>query len=158
MSKQTTKPSDGLVPWTYGGHRFLLSPEGEVWHEIDGKPSGKPLASLSLKQAQSQAKRDASLRRRIVNPHKPTEHGLPRVESRESRSASLPLVFDQDGLRKVRFVCAMVKVQGRLMPDPRPLHGDEATGWALVFSDREGLLVFHAPSVANQLVTHRRNG
>jgi hypothetical protein len=155
MSKQTTKPSDGLVPWTYGGHRFLLSPEGEVWHEIDGKPSGKPLASLSLKQAQAQAKRDPSLRRATLDHTRPREDGRPGLR----KEPPLPLVFEEAGIRQVRFVCGMPKGSGgRVVPDPIPLHGDETTRWVLVSSDRDGLLLFHAPSVAYQQVTHGRNG
>lgn len=141
-----------------GSLRLFLRRDGRVWREgSDGKPTGAPIPWQSLRQAQAIAKRDPSLRQATTDPRRFDERGKPKV----LKQPSLPLVFDEDGVRMVRFVCGMPKQtmvpSGRMMPDPIPLRGDESEGWVVVFDARDGRLCFHAPSLAYQQFANTRN-
>lgn len=150
--------ADGARLCQIGSLRLFLGRDGRVWREgSDGKPTGEPMPWQSLRQAQAFAKRDAGLRQATVDPWRRDERGKPKV----LKQPSLPLVFDEDGVRMVRFVCGMPKqtmlARSRIMPDPIPLRGDESQGWVVVFDARDGLTVFHAPSLAYQQFANTRN-
>jgi hypothetical protein len=136
MNGQRIEPPTDLRPTTIVGTRFLFSRDGQVWRSgDDGKPKGAPIPWQSLRSAQQDAKRDPALR-------------VPRwVGGKLAPPEILPLVFEEEGVRMVRFVHGWKMLRARMVGDPIPLHGDEATGWVAV-RGQEGLLVFHAPSVA----------
>lgn len=137
MNGQRIEPPTDLRPTTIVGMRFLFSREGQVWRSgEDGKPKGAPIPWLPLRSAQNDAKKDPALR-------------VPRWVAGKLvlPPETLPLVFEEEGVRMVRFVHGWKMLRGRFAADPIPLHGDEATGWVAV-RGQEGLLVFHAPSFA----------
>lgn len=146
MNGQRIEPPTELLPSKVGGVALLFSREGHVWRDGgEGKPKGPPIPWLPLNLAQQQAKRDPLLRRAYRDEKGRLVHGSP-----------LPLVFNQDGRRFVRFVHGWRQERGRIMSDPIPLHGDEHDGWVSVRGE-EGLLVFHAPSVAFGLFENKRD-
>lgn len=149
--------ADGARRVQVGSLRLFLGRDGRVWREgSDGKP-GKPYPWQSLREAQAFAKRDAGLRQATDHPWRRDERGNPKV----LKQPPLSLVFDEDGVRMVRFVCGMPKQtmmpRARMMPDPIPLRGDESHGWVVVFDARDGRLCFHAPSLAYQQFANTRN-
>jgi hypothetical protein len=146
VSGQRIEPPTELRPSKVVGVALLFSREGQVWRDGgDGKPKGPPIPWQPLQIAQQQAKRDPQLRRAYRDERGRLVHGSP-----------VPLVFDQDGQRFVRFVHGWRMLRGHFVPDPIPLHGDEHAGWVSVRGE-EGLLVFHAPSVALGLFENKRD-
>ena len=146
MNGQRIDPPMELRPSRVVGVALLFSREGHVWRDGgDGKPKGPTIPWLPLQIAQQQSKRDAQLRRAYRDERNRLVHGSP-----------VPLVFEQDGRRFVRFVHGWRGLRAHIVPDPIPLHGDEKSGWVEV-NGQDGLLVFHAPSVAFGLFENKRD-
>lgn len=145
MNGQRIEPPTELRPSKVGGVALLFSREGQVWRDGgDGKPKGPPIPWVSLVCALRDAKHDPSFRE-------------PRwVGGKPVTPAVRPLVFEQDGRRFVHVAHGWRGLRAHIVPDPIPLHGDEKSGWVEV-NGQDGLLVFHAPSVAFGLFENKRD-